>query len=301
MTNNGFGGGRYGCPVEEGDLLLEPYAAELKQRREAAGMTQVELGRAICKSPSLIAHWESGRRKPSLEDARLLDQVLNTGGTFERFLERNPYAGHFDRAAEAERSAIGVQEYSPAYVPGLLQTEAYARAVFLGRAPLQEEEKLETDVLNRLSSASILTTRQAEGWFVISEAVLRLSVGGPQVMAEQLDHISAMTRQRMALVQVVPFAHGAEGLLGGLVTVMRFADAPDVAYAEGVSTGNYMDDPTLVRHVQDAYDLARAAALTPAASMELIRTIAEEHRGHYARTHRPEQRALAQVQLQRGE
>ncbi|MBW1602678.1 helix-turn-helix transcriptional regulator [Streptomyces sp. JJ66] len=288
--------GSYDDPADE--FPPEPYQVELRLRRERANLTQEELAKLVCRSPSLISHWESGRRKPTLEDARLLDQVLNTGGVFERFLERDPYAGHFDRAAHAERKAIRIEEYTPVYMPGLLQTEAYARALFRTNHEYQTPEELDRRVVNRLRRARILTESRVTVSFIVAEAVLRYWVGGPTVMADQIDHAIGLVKQERVKVQVVPFSEGAHGVMGSLVSLMYFDDGPPVAYAEAVNTGHLMCDSEMVEQHRAMYDQTRGAALSLGRSLHLMETVAKEYRSYGHIALRPEPGTLAQVQLQ---
>jgi transcriptional regulator with XRE-family HTH domain len=98
------------------------YGDELRRRREAAGLTQTELAERIVCSPSLIAHYEAGRRTPSHADAQRLDLVLGTDGFFTRWrkvLAKVLFAEHFQEAAEAEQLALFIEEYAVSLVPGL--------------------------------------------------------------------------------------------------------------------------------------------------------------------------------------
>ncbi|WP_130798325.1 helix-turn-helix domain-containing protein [Streptomyces otsuchiensis] len=280
--------------------LREPYAEELRAQRERAGLTQAELGERLRVHPSLIAHWEAGRRRPCPEDADRLDEVFGTPGTFARFLKPRPYAAYFERAAQAEESAARIEEFAPVYVPGLLQTEAYARQVFRTSRLHWCEEELERYVANRLKRAEILRRDSPEAWFILSESVLRIAVGGPAVMSEQLAHIAELARRHRVLLQVVPFAHGSHSAMGSMLKLMKFAEGPDLAYVEALYTGNVIDadTPEVVRGCRDAYDPVRAAALPPDASLHLLENVMEEYRS-YDRTLLPEQRRVAQVQLQR--
>ncbi|GAA4685701.1 helix-turn-helix transcriptional regulator [Streptomyces chumphonensis] len=281
---------------------LPAYAEELKERRIEAGMSQRQLAKEVFVHHTLVARWESGTRKPGEREAVRLDLVLNTGGTFQRFLDRNPFAPHFDRAAEAEGEAVRIEEYAAVLVPGLLQTEAYARAVFLGAEFSTSPDVVDKRVVSRLKRASILDNELPECWFILSETVLRVLVGSAGVMAEQLTHITDLVRRNRVRVQVVPFSQGNHGAMSGSVlSLMKFSDAPDLAYVEALHTGNVMDDdqPELVQHCRDAYDLARAAALSPGLSLHLLDTVTKEYRS-YEHGVLPDQRGLAQVQLQRG-
>lgn len=278
----------------------EPYAAELRARRDGAGLTQKDLAGLLLVHHSLVAHWEAGRRKPSYRDAQQLDKTLDTGGTFERFLRETPFARHFERAALAEQSATRIEEYAPVYVPGLLQTADYARAVFVAARMYWPEELLEERVTNRLKRAEVLKRDLPELGFILSEAVIRIPMGGAAVMADQLAHIVDLIRSERIRLQVVPLAHGVHAAMGSMVCLMKFADAPDLAYVEGLHSGTVMDAdcPEEVQLCRDAYDSARAAALHPDASLRLLETVMEEYRSH-VRTLQSQQHSLAEVELQR--
>ncbi|MFC9129832.1 Scr1 family TA system antitoxin-like transcriptional regulator [Streptomyces sp. NPDC057099] len=260
------------------------YGDELRRRRETAGLTQGELAEMVVCSPSLIAHYEAGRRTPNPADAKRLDQVLGTDGFFERWrdtLAKARFAEHFQEAAEAERLAVFIEEFAVSLVPGLLQTKAYARAVFRGFRPHATADDIDRKVVNRLERARILENPETPRvWAILNEAVIRTVVGSPAVMAEQLRHIARLGRSGRVLVQVVPFSVGIHATMNSMVSLMRFADAPDMAYVEALYTGSLTDDPSLVRRYRDAYDLTRAAALPPEASLDLIESAAEGYDDH---------------------
>ncbi|QHC21165.1 helix-turn-helix domain-containing protein [Streptomyces sp. GS7] len=261
----------------------EHWGAELKHRRELAGLTQNELGRRVFVSGGYIGQFEQAIRRPQLDVAIRIDEVLQTDGFFERawrkLIDDKRYPDYFAAVAELERLATRICDCEPMIVPGLLQTPAYAHALILAGNPFAADEYIEEKVRTRLDRAVILKdASRPQYWAVLHEAVLRVPVGGPTVMAEQLDYIAQVARARKILVQVVPFAASAYPLMGKMLTLMEFEDAPPTAYTEGLYSGNLLDDPAIVKRAQQGYDLLRAAALSPEASLALIESVAEDYR-----------------------
>ncbi|MEU9148428.1 helix-turn-helix transcriptional regulator [Streptomyces sp. NPDC048349] len=255
---------------------------ELRRHREAAGLTQEGLGERIFTSGAYVGQMECGTRRLRPEIAELIDRAFGTGDYFTRlaraFKSRNKYEEYFAETAELERLATTLYEYAAALVPGLLQTADYARAVMRGGNPTAPAAYVDGLVEFRLERARLLEhPTSPELWVVLHEAVLRTVVGGPAVMAAQLRHISAYVRAHRITMQVVPFSTGAQGVMGSLVSILQFADAPDVVYTEGPRVGQLLDYPALVQRHWKLYDLARAAALSPEASLALIESVAEEY------------------------
>ncbi|MFJ8312160.1 MULTISPECIES: Scr1 family TA system antitoxin-like transcriptional regulator [unclassified Streptomyces] len=255
--------------------------AELRFARERSGLTQDELGQPLFVSGSFIGQLESGTRRMHLEYARQIDQILGTESFFARncvAAAKSKYPDHFAEAAEAEAVATTIREYAPLLIPGLLQTEAYARAVFRAYQPTAPEAVIDELVAARLERAQILddpTTPLL--WAVIDEAVLRREVGGPAVMAEALAHIAALGFRHRIIVQVLEFGAGAHAALNGSLKLMSFEDAPPLAYLQGLGTGRLQDDPATVARHELTYDLLGASALSPQQSLALIKSVAEDY------------------------
>ncbi|MFI7410324.1 helix-turn-helix domain-containing protein [Streptomyces sp. NPDC049627] len=261
----------------------EFFGAELKRRREDAGITQVELGSRVFVSGGYIGQFEQAIRKPQLDVAQRIDEALQTDGIFERLwrklIKEQPYTEYFAHVAELERLATEICEYAPAVVPGLLQTREYAQAMFLANKPLAATEYIEELIKGRMDRTRILkdVTRPVY-WAVLHETALCIPVGSPAVMASQLDHIATLMRERKVLVQVLPFAAGAHPEMGRQMKLMDFEDAPPTVYTEGVLSGSLLDEPAVVKGARASYDLIRAAALSPEASLALIESAAEDFR-----------------------
>ncbi|MFD5725217.1 MULTISPECIES: helix-turn-helix domain-containing protein [unclassified Streptomyces] len=255
--------------------------AELRHRRDRAGLSQAELGELLYVSGSFIGWLEDGSRRMQMDQALRLDDILNADGFFKRncaALEKSKYPDHFAEAAEAEARATEIKEYAPQLIPGLLQTEAYAQAVFRSGLPTAAESTIEELVAARLERTQILTDPTTPLlWAVLDESVLRRRVGGPDVMAAALRHIAGLMRRHRVIVQVLPFDAGAHMALEGSLKLMAFCDAPPLAYLQALGTGQLQDDPATVRQYELTYDLVVASALSPAASLALIESVAEDY------------------------
>ncbi|MBT2441150.1 helix-turn-helix transcriptional regulator [Streptomyces sp. ISL-36] len=258
----------------------QKYGEELRLRRMAADLTQEALGDHVVCSPTLISHFEAGRRLPKPDDAQRIDRALGTDGFFSRWLEdlESKYADHFAAVAELEQQATLIQQFALSLVPGLLQTEGYARALFRAYQPNHTREELDEAVVIRTRRARILDgPLNPVMWTLLDEAVLRRRVGGRQVMAEQLHRIGDLAEAGRLRLHVLPFGVGAHALMESLLTLMSFEDAAPVAYVEGLLSGHLMDDPALVRASQTAYALALSDAMSQQESLALVRAAAEEH------------------------
>ncbi|MGY9070187.1 helix-turn-helix domain-containing protein [Streptomyces sp. CAS3] len=258
----------------------EKYGEELRLRRIAAGFTQERLSEVIVCSPTLISHYESGRRLPRPDDARRIDQALGTDGFFERWLEdlESKYSHYFAAMAELEKEATLVQQFGLTLVPGVLQTRGYASAVFRAYWPNYTAEELEEFLVNRMKRHRMFEgPRKPVVWTLLDEAVLRRRVGSAEVMAEQLNKIADMAEAGQLRLHVIAHSSGAHALLQSHLTLMSFADSAPVAYVESFLSGNLMDDPSLVAASHTAYALALSDALSQQESHALIRAAAEEH------------------------
>lgn len=243
-------------------------------------MTQDALSTYVVCSPTLICHIEAGRRLPNPEDAARIDQALGTDGWFVRWLEdlERRYAHYFSEVKELEPHATEIRQFGALLVPGLLQTDRYAWAVFQAYSPNYTAETIDHRVVKRMERAHILENPDAPVvWTVLDEAVLRRRVGGGPVMAEQLTKIADLAETGRLRLHVIPFDRGAHSLMEGAVTLMSFRDTAPTGYVEGILTGQLIDDPEQLSECRTAYDVALSDALSRAESLALTRTIAKEH------------------------
>lgn len=255
--------------------------AELRHAREAAGLSQEELGRPLFVSGSFIGQLEAGTRRMMHEYAVQIDEILGTKDFFERncaALAKSKYPDHFAEAAEAEAMATAIRQYAQLLIPGLLQTKAYAEAVFRAYKPLAQDAEIDEDVANRLDRARLLDNpTNPLLWSVLDEAVLRRVVGGRAVMAEALRHVAKLIREHRIIVQVLPFGAGAHASMDGPLKIMEFEDAPPLSFVEAPDMGKLLDDPATVSRHTLLFNLLQATALSPQDSLALIESVAHDY------------------------
>ncbi|MEV6163141.1 helix-turn-helix transcriptional regulator [Streptomyces sp. NPDC052052] len=276
------------------------YGKELRFKREEAGLTLEKLVDGSFYGITYLSEIEHGHRRMPVDLAQHVDRVLSTDGFFQRRCEdvrkarRKGHAEYFERVLDAEKHAETIDEWSPTVFPGLLQTRPYARAVICAERLPEPQEETDAKVDARLERAQLFEKnhRTPQYWTVLSESLLRLPILPSHQMAEQLDHVAALTRRGRIFTQILPWNTGAHALMMGNALILDFADAPPLAYTEGQHHGITVDDPGLVKQYRRSYDLLRAAALPLEASLAMIEDAAEEYR-HGAQSHRLERRDLA--------
>ncbi|MHB9859489.1 helix-turn-helix domain-containing protein [Streptomyces sp. YIM S03343] len=261
------------------------YGAELRWKREAAGLSLEGLLNGSFYGKSYLSDIERGERRMPVDLARHVDKALDTDGFFERRCEdvrkarKGSHAEYFADVLEMEKHALEIEEWGPELIPGPLQLEPYIRAVVLAAHPTESEEDVAVKVANRRERAWLFEDRESpESWIVLHESILRDPILPPNEMAEQLAHIVEVMSKRRALPQVMLRNGGAYPFMMGTTRFLTFADAPPVMYTEGMYTGQLIDDPALVNQYAKAYGRLRAAALDPKASLKLIEQAAEDYR-----------------------
>ncbi|WP_369207549.1 Scr1 family TA system antitoxin-like transcriptional regulator [Streptomyces sp. PU-14G] len=260
--------------------MSNAYGEWLRARREAAGMTQQELADLAFMTRSHISHIEAGRRVPSEEDARRLDRALNTGDVLSSFRPRQDdneaVADYFEAALVLERQATAIREFGLSFVPGILQTEAYARAVLRGGFPPLGDEERDRLVVTRLKRTKVLDSPVTPVvWALLDESVLRRPVGGAAVMAEQCAHLARLVETERIRLHVLPLGLGIHPLLASMLSLMWFEDQPPVAYTESLRLGRVHDAPSVVEQLQSRYALAMGDALPLKESLRLLRKSAK--------------------------
>lgn len=261
------------------------YGAELRYQRELAGLTLEQLAEGSFRGVPFLSQIERGERRMPLDLARHVDKVLKTDGFFERRCEdarkarQSGHAEYFADVAEMERHAETIEDWAPMLVPGLLQTKAYAEAVVHTSVPWLAPETVDKQVRARLERAEIWAGEERPAfWAILHEGLVHKPLLPPSEMAAQLERIAHVVRSTQGVLQILPETAHAHPFMMGMMRIMTFTDAPPVAYTEGLHNGQLIDFPALVKNYRRSYDLLRAAALPPEASLTMIEQAAEDYR-----------------------
>lgn len=258
---------------------FEDWAAELRAQREAARLTQEQLAARMNFSPSVIAKLETCRQPPSEEHAKRADQGLGLPGTLQRWraslIRDRVYPDWFKGWLAAERKATSLRWWEPLVIPGLLQTEDYARAI-LGTEPGIAGDEVTELVAARLARQAILD-RPAPPvlWVLLDELAMHRCIGSAKTMHDQLVRLAEAGRRPKITVQVVPSRAEHAGLLGAFI-VACLDDGPDVAYMEtSAPSGQTVTVPRVAASVALRFDTLRSVALPAADSHDLIMKVAD--------------------------
>lgn len=253
------------------------FGAELRAQRTARKWTQVQLGQEIGYSGSFISDVERGDRGVSDDFAMRCDGVFECPGTFMRLwhdLQHEAFPMWFAPIVPLEREATKIDGWEPNTVPGLLQTEEYTRELARTRRPQDDEAAIERTVQARVDRQAILArSKPPMVFYVISEAVLRQCIGGPEVMVPQVDKLIKAAEAPGVMLQVLPFsAHQSAGS-SGLLYLYERSSEPLAAYAECLGGGRLIMDSTEVSEMATVITMVRAAALPPWESVTLMRSV----------------------------
>jgi transcriptional regulator with XRE-family HTH domain len=263
-------------------------AAELRRLRDAATLTGEEAAARLGWSPSKISRIETGQTAASPADLRRLLDLYEVSGTQRERLELLGQGagqrGWWDAYADTlgpeytalialEAEAESVRWYSPMLVPGLLQTESYAREVVRSGLLIAPPGEVERRVQVKMTRQRALTKDGLPQLSVVlDEAAVLRQVGGPEVMRGQLAHLTTMAGRPNVTIQVLPLAVGAHPATTGEFTILGFPElvAPDVVYLENMTSDLYVEREGEVYRYVLAFDRLRALALSPGESAALI-------------------------------
>ncbi len=266
--------------IDPADPALSPlvhFGSEARLERERLGLSREELGKAAHCSYSLVAKIEGGERVPKLEFAEACDRLFpHANGRFERLWRlvlRFAFPPWFRKYVDLEGIATDIRMFHCQLVPGLVQTEEYARAIIAtGRSANAEDL-----VTARMERQRILNREDPPRlWIILDEVVLRRTVGGPEVMKGQLARLRDLADMAPHVVQVIPEAGKPYHGWSGPFSLLSFSEGADVVHVEAFPRDYLLAEQEDVTLAVRAYDLLRAVALPPDESAPLINSILKD-------------------------
>ncbi|MEU3225761.1 helix-turn-helix transcriptional regulator [Streptomyces sp. NPDC006976] len=257
------------------------FGSELRRHRERAKLSLVQLADIVNSSKSTLARIETAELMPPPDMPSCLDIAFGADQYFTGLYELAKQEIHPDkykRYMNFEARAEVIEQYGAQALPGLFQTEQYAREL------LRCQEHLTAEMVDeRVTARMSRQERQHSAnppfrWAIVDEAVLRRQVGNRSCMHQQLASLLERVDTPNSKVQVMPFSAGPHSLLGGALTLLTLPDGTSVAYEESIQTGHLYEDPDAVKNWRRRYDVLRANSHSLAESAELIRTAMEDFR-----------------------
>jgi transcriptional regulator with XRE-family HTH domain len=249
----------------------------LKALRDEARLTQEQFAPLVRYSAAYIAKIEQGKRFPPRELLDRSEEVL--GATAARILvaaarsltRKAGLASWFLRWAGIEEGAISLYAYECRAIPGLLQPEAYIRALFERHLPPLTEEQSERQVVARLERQRLLTERPNTSFsFIVEQALLTRRMGGPEVTKALLDHLLSVSRYRNVELQVMPLVQEDHAGFEGEMYLAETADHRWVGYVEGHGSSTLITDPKAASQMLQRYGKMRSQALSHQATVGLL-------------------------------
>lgn len=267
------------------ETALDAWGKELAHACESAGMTGRQLAEALHVAPSTVSQWMHGRRTPHVEDVERCDGLLATNGYLARYFNRwvareipASWTGGW-RAAEAQAEVINSFDLS--VVPGLLQTEDYARAILrFSQHPAVDFEELTHRRMER--QAVIDGENPPLCIFVIDQSALWRMVGDADIMSAQLARLCDLATRPNVVVKVIP--SGVE-YYAGCPFMLLWLDGTEIVALDDAFRGRVVEDRVVVAAVRKIWEGIREAALTPGDSLNLIKGVMSEWEARSGKDH----------------
>ncbi|MDQ0716936.1 transcriptional regulator with XRE-family HTH domain [Streptomyces luteogriseus] len=261
---------------------LRTFGAVVQALREHAGLSRAELATRVRYSKHTVESVELGRRMPDTPFVDRAEEALGNTGALRkaaRYLTRGEagLAAWFRRWARLEREAVSLCTYECRLVPGLLQSEAYARAVFEGTIPLRTDGELEAQLAARMERQAMMRERPTVPFsFIVEEHVFRRRFGDAEAMRELFDHVLERSAPRNVTLQVVPLEGGLHACLDGPVRILETPAGQRLGYSEGQKNGRLISGPKEVSALCQRYETLRSQALSPNESRALLERLRGE-------------------------
>ncbi|WKU45725.1 helix-turn-helix transcriptional regulator [Streptomyces sp. VNUA116] len=248
--------------------------------RQEAEMSREEVAEAVGYSAEMVRSVEQGRRACPPRMAEIADELFGARGKLKAglsYLTREKFPERSKEFFEFEGEALTLWGYQPLLIPGLLQTEAYARTLIAGNQPPLDDETIDKRLAARLERQQLLTRQPpVQCNFVLYEAALRCPMGGPRAYKEQLVHLLEVGKLRNVSIQVLPFEKGFPDALSGSLVFLETRRHQRFVLAEGQSISHFTGDPEQVAIAMQRHGMVRMEALGIEESTLFIERIVRE-------------------------
>ncbi|MEU3828860.1 helix-turn-helix transcriptional regulator [Streptomyces sp. NPDC029080] len=254
---------------------MRTFGAVVQALREYHRLSREEFGRLVGYSRHTVASVELGRRMPDADFVEAAEGALGNTGALRRaagFLGRQPgLAAWFQRWAALEKQAITLYTYECRMVPGLLQTEDYARQLFVDELPPLTDEEVDVNWVARAKRQQLLRERPNTAFsFIIEEQVLMRRTGGTEVLRATLGHLIELAHLRNVEVQVMPLVRASHAGLHGPMQLLEAPTHKWFAYMEAPECGMLLSDPRAISALNGRYARMRSQALSMEDSVSLL-------------------------------
>lgn len=278
-------------------VRLRRLAAELRRLRNAADLTREDVSDKTGINNATLYRIETARARPQMRTLTTLLHLYEVDHDQREYLTGlcreaatqgwlRPYHSELPEEYTAyisfEDEAQGVRNYESLFIPGLLQTEEYARAVVRGVLPSATDDEVEDRITARMARQDVLTkATPLKIWAVLDEAALRRVVGGTDIMRGQLDHLANVIKTPNVTFQVIRFGAGAHPGMPGQFVLMDFADPvdTDLIYIDSMAGDLFLEADADVARYRAVFDNLVAVAASPNDSASLVAEIASELKG----------------------
>ncbi|CAL9435576.1 helix-turn-helix domain-containing protein [Streptomyces sp. enrichment culture] len=260
---------------------MRTFGAMVQALREHAGLSREELGERVGYSKHTVASVELGRRMPDAAFVEGTEEATGNTGAVRRaatHLARQPgLAAWFRQWARMEQVANALYTYECRLIPGLLQTEAYARTLFTNQLPPLSDEQIEAQWMARAERQRLLRERPNTAFaFILEEHLFRRRTGGLEVTRELIGHVLEIAELRNVEIQIMPTEQDTHAGLDGPVRLLETPENQWFAYCEGQESGQFIADPKVVSMLQMRYARMRSQALTLKDSLSLLQRMRGE-------------------------
>ncbi|MET9294324.1 helix-turn-helix transcriptional regulator [Streptomyces sp. NPDC003077] len=257
---------------------MRTFGAVVQALREHAGLSREEFAEMVRYSKHTVASVEQGRRMPDNDFVERGEVALGNTGALRKaaphLTRKAGLASWFREWARLEAHALTLWTYECRVLPGLLQTERYARAITESVPPVKDEEQVIKQVTARLQRQRLFDRKPPIAFsFIVEQALLERGTGGPDVTRELLDHLLEQSSQFNVELQIMPRYQPDHAGFDGPLMLLESPDNKWFGYAEGQRSGILISDPKAASIMLQRYARLRSQALTPADSRSLLKQL----------------------------